>query len=54
MTRWLWNTKCELCGYKTPFFRRQWVAKALAAAIATRDDWQRAVMVREAEENGRA
>ena len=27
---------------------------ALAAAIATRDDWQRAVMVREAEENGRA
>jgi hypothetical protein len=30
MTKWFWNTKCELCGYYSPFYQRQWIAKALA------------------------
>jgi len=28
--KWLYNCKCELCGYQSPFYNWQWMAKLIA------------------------
>jgi hypothetical protein len=32
---WLWQVNCELCGYKSRWFKIQWIAKVVAIAHAS-------------------